>query len=166
MKKLLSIFAVLGLSISALTACSTSDSASSVHTISDPVVRANDEMSTQNEATGKYMTGSFMTIANSSDEEIYLTGGSSDAAAIIEIHEVINGEMLPMSDGLAVPANGDVKLRMGGYHVMLMEQAKEFKAGEEVTVTLNFSNGESVDYTAPVKMIAMDDEVYGAEMMP
>ena len=70
--------------------------------------------------------------------------------------------MLPMSDGLAVPANGDVKLRMGGYHVMLMEQAKELKAGEEVTVTLNFSNGESVDYTAPVKMIAMDDEVYGA----
>jgi copper(I)-binding protein len=166
MKKLLSIFAVLGLSISALTACSTSDSASSVITISDPVVRANDEMSFQNPATGKYMTGSFMTLANASDEDISLIGGSSDAAGIIEIHEVINGEMLPMTDGLVVPANGDVKLRMGGYHVMLMELNNELKAGDEVTVTLKFSDGNTVDYTAPVKMIAMDDEVYGAEMMP
>lgn len=165
MKKILSLIAVLGLSITSLTACSNSDSANSVITISDPVVRATDEMSFQNPATGKYMTGSFMTLANSSDTDISLTGGSSDAAGIIEIHEVINGEMLPITDGLVIPANGDVKLRMGGYHVMLMELNNELKAGEEVTVTLKFSDGSTVDYTAPVKAIAMDDEVYGAEMM-
>ena len=112
------------------------------------------------------MTGSFMTIANSSDEDITLTGGSSDVAGVIEIHEVIDGSMLPMAEGLVIPANGDVKLGMGGYHVMLMELNSELKAGDEVAVTLKFSDGSTADYTAPVKTIAMDDEVYGVEMTP
>lgn len=172
MKKLLSLVAVLGLSVAGLTACSNTDTAADAVaetvaiSISEPVVRATDDMSPKNEATGKYMTGSFMTIANSSDEDITLTGGSSDVAGIVEIHEVIDGTMIAMADGLVIPANGDVKLRMGGYHVMLMELNNELKAGDEVTVTLKFSDGNTVDYTAPVKMIAMDDEVYGAEMMP
>jgi copper(I)-binding protein len=123
-------------------------------------------MSPKNEESGKYMTGSFMTIANSSDEDITLTGGSSDVAGLIEIHEVIDGSMVPMSEGLVIPANGSVKLRMGGYHVMLMELNSELKAGDEVAVTLKFSDGSTVDYTAPVKTIAMDDEVYGVEMTP
>jgi copper(I)-binding protein len=53
---------------------------------------------------------------------------------------------------------------MGGYHVMLMDLNNEIKAGDEVTVTLEFSDGQSVEYTAPVKDIAMDDEIYGVEM--
>jgi copper(I)-binding protein len=44
---------------------------------------------------------------------------------------------------------------------MLMELSSKLAAGDEVSVTLEFSNGDTVDYTAPVKMIAMDDEVYG-----
>lgn len=169
MKKIITIASVIGLSVAALTGCSSSDNSSETApkaaiTIAEPVVRAIDDMSPKNETSGKYMTGSFMTISNASDEDITLTGGSSAAAGIIEIHEVIDGAMLPMANGLVIPAKGDVKLRMGGYHVMLMELAEELKAGDEVTVTLNFSDGSKVDYTAPVKMIAMDDEVYGAEM--
>ena len=150
MKKLLSIFAVLGLSISALTACSTSDSASSVITISDPVVRAIDDMSPKNEASGKYMTGSFMTIANSSDEDITLTGGSSDVAGLIEIHEVIDGQMVAMDGGLVIPANGSVELRMGGYHVMLMQLVKPLELGTEISVTLKFAKAGDVVVTVPV----------------
>jgi len=154
MKKFISLIAVLGLSVAGLSACSNSDKADGAISISEPVVR------------GKYMTGSFMTIENSSDEDITLTGGSSDVAGVIEIHEVIDGSMVPMAEGLVIPANGDVKLRMGGYHVMLMELNSELKAGDEVTVTLKFSDGSTADYTAPVKTIAMDDEVYGVEMTP
>jgi len=110
------------------------------------------------------MTGSFMTITNSSDEEITLTGGSSSVAGIIEIHEVIDGEMVPMSGGLVIPAQGSVELRMGGYHVMLLELERSLAAGEEVEVTLEFSNGETLTYTAPVKEIAMDDEKYGVKL--
>jgi copper(I)-binding protein len=108
------------------------------------------------------MTGSFMTITNNGDKDVTLVGGSSPIAGIVEIHEVINGSMQPMANGLVIPAGESVKLRMGGYHVMLLELDRALKAGEEVEVTLRFSDGTELTVTAPVKDIAMDDEIYGA----
>ncbi|CAN2176422.1 COG2847 Copper(I)-binding protein [Candidatus Nanopelagicaceae bacterium] len=163
MKKVLLSILAATLLVPALTSCGSSEEAAAAITITEPVARAIDAMSPANKETGKFMTGSFMTISNSSDEDVTLTGGSSESAGIIEIHEVIDGAMVPMSGGLVIPAKGNVKLRMGGYHVMLMELAEKLAPGDEVTVTLEFSNGETVDYTAPVKEIAMDDEVYGVE---
>jgi copper(I)-binding protein len=161
MKKILFTAFALTFALIGVTGCGAAKDAGPAITISDPVVRAVDEMSPANKVTGKFMTGSFMTISNSSDKEITLTGGSSDAAGIIEIHEVIDGAMTPMANGLVIPAKGEVKLRMGGYHVMLMELSSKLVPGDEVTVSLEFSNGDTVEYTAPVKTIAMDDEVYG-----
>lgn len=131
--------------------------------VENPVVRSIDSASYKNEETGKYMTGSFMTITNNGEEDVTLTGGSSPIAGIVEIHEVIDGVMLPMADGLVIPAGESVKLRMGGYHVMLLELTEEVKAGDETEVTLRFSDGSEQTITAPVKDIAMDDEVYGAD---
>jgi copper(I)-binding protein len=161
MKKVLLSILAATLLLPTLTSCGSSEDAASAITITEPVARAIDGMSPVNKETGKFMTGSFMTISNSSDEDVTLTGGSSDVAGIIEIHEVIDGAMIAMSGGLVIPAKGSVKLRMGGYHVMLMELTEKLSPGDEVDVTLEFSNGETVDYTAPVKEIAMDDEVYG-----
>jgi copper(I)-binding protein len=45
---------------------------------------------------------------------------------------------------------------------MLLELDSALKAGEEVEVTLRFSDGTELTVTAPVKDIAMDDEIYGA----
>jgi copper(I)-binding protein len=149
--------------ISALTLSSCSSDQPKLE-ILDPVARSIDSASYKSESTGKYMTGSFMTIKNTGDLDVTLVGGTSPDAGRIEIHEVIDGKMLPMSAGLVIPAKDEVKLRMGGYHVMLMDLNKEIKAGEEVNVTLEFSDGQSIKYTAPVKDIAMDDEVYGADM--
>ena len=163
MKKVILAALAATLLATGLSGCGSEEAAGPAITITEPVVRAIDDMSPVNEATGKFMTGSFMTIANSSDADITLIGGSSAVAGMIEIHEVIDGVMTAMSGGLVIPAGGEVKLRMGGYHVMLMELADKLAAGDEVTVTLDFDNGDKVEYTAPVKEIAMDDEVYGVE---
>jgi copper(I)-binding protein len=143
-----------------------SSSAESPIVIAEPVVRASDDMTPVDETTGKQMTGSFMTITNNGSEDVTLEGGSTDAAERIEIHEVIDGEMVPKKGGLVIPAGGSQKLRMGGYHVMLMDLVKPLAAGDEIKVTLNFSDGSTVDYVAPAKMIAMDDEKYGVEADP
>lgn len=142
---------------------SSSSSASNAITVVDPVVRATDELSPVGKESGKLMTGAFMTIKNSSGNEITLTGGSSPVAGKVEIHEVVNGAMTPMSGGLVIPANGEQLLRLGGYHVMLMDLANPIPAGEEVEVTLNFSDGEKVIVKAPTKSIGMDDEKYGPD---
>lgn len=160
-KKLAAALAAF-VAVFATSACSSSEDQTAI-TLTEPVVRAIDGMSPVNKETGKAMTGSFMTLTNSSDEDVTLVGGSSAVAGIIEIHEVVDGQMVAMDGGLVIPAHGSVELRMGGYHVMLMELNKNLAAGDEVEVTLEFSNGETLTYTAPVKEIAMDDEKYGAK---
>lgn len=158
MKKGLIGFAVATLVATFLTGCGEKKAEI---TIEDPVVRSIDAMSYKDDA-GKYMTGSFMTIKNSGGADVTLVGGSSKDAERIEIHEVVGGQMQPLSDGLVIKAGKSVKLRMGGYHVMLLGLNRDLKAGDEITVTLEFDDGQSIDYTAPVKDIAMDDEKYGA----
>lgn len=158
MKKGLIGFAVAALVATFLTGCGEKKAEI---TIEDPVVRSIDAMSYKDDA-GKYMTGSFMTIKNSGGADVTLVGGSSKDADRIEIHEVVGGQMQPLSDGLVIKAGKSVKLRMGGYHVMLLGLNRDLKAGDEITVTLEFDDGQSIDYTAPVKDIAMDDEKYGA----
>ena len=158
MKKGLIGFAVATLVATFLTGCGEKKAEI---TIEDPVVRSIDAMSYKDDA-GKYMTGSFMTIKNSGGADVTLVGGSSQDADRIEIHEVVGGQMQPLSDGLVIKAGKSVKLRMGGYHVMLLGLNRDLKAGDEITVTLEFDDGQSIDYTAPVKDIAMDDEKYGA----
>ena len=164
MKKVL-LAAVAILAMGTLSSCGSNDEASkeAAIVIENPVVRSIDSASYKNEESGKYMTGSFMTITNNGDKDVTLVGGASPIAGIVEIHEVINGMMQPMANGLVIPAGENVKLRMGGYHVMLLELDKEIKAGDETEVTLRFSDGTEQTLTAPVKDIAMDDEVYGAD---
>ncbi len=150
------------LATASLSSCGSEEVAGSAITIENPIVRAIDTISYKNEKTGKYMTGSFMTITNNGEEDVTLTGGQSPVAGIVEIHEVIDGVMNAMPEGLLIPAGESVKLRMGGYHVMLLELSQELKAGDETEITLRFSDGTEQTVTAPVKEIAMDDEVYGA----
>jgi len=160
-KKLAAALAAF-VTVFALSACSSAEEGP-VIAMSDPVVRAIDEISFINAETGKAMTGSFMTLTNNSDEDVTLVGGSSPVAGIVEIHEVIGGVMKAAEDGLVIPANGTVELRMGGWHVMLMELNQALNAGDEVDMTLEFSNGETLTFKAPVKAIAMDDEKYGVK---
>lgn len=172
--------AIAAASVMMLTGCSSSSSGSadagasaaasaeqvvSVIAVTDPVTRSTDDMSPVSESSGKLMTGSFMTIANSGAEDVTLTGGTSSMAGKIEIHEVVDGMMQPMAGGLVIPAGGSVKLKMGGYHVMLMDLEGPLAAGTDVPITLEFSNGETVDIVAPSREIAMDDEQYGPDSM-
>jgi copper(I)-binding protein len=160
-KKLAAALAAF-VAVFALSACSSSENEVAI-AMSEPVVRAIDEISFINAETGKAMTGSFMTLTNSSDEDVTLVSGSSPVAGIVEIHEVVDGVMRAAEAGLTIPANGNVELRMGGWHVMLMELNQALNAGDEVDMTLEFSNGETLTFKAPVKAIAMDDEKYGAK---
>lgn len=172
--------AIVAASVMVLTGCASSGSSTadagasaavstvrvaSVISVTEPVTRSTDDMSPVSEKSGKLMTGSFMTVSNSGAEDVTLVGGTSAMAGAIEIHEVVDGMMQPMSGGLVVPAGGSVKLKMGGYHVMLMDLEGPLAPGTDVPITLEFSNGETVDIVAPAREIAMDDEQYGPDSM-
>jgi copper(I)-binding protein len=56
--------------------------------------------------------------------------------------------------GIDVPANGEVTLKPGGYHVMLMNVQKPLKEGDSIAVTLTFEKAGAVKVTASVHEIS------------
>lgn len=97
----------------------------------------------------------FGMVANSGSEAVKLTGGSAPDVGMVQVHEFVkdgNTEIMrEVPGGLEIPAGGSVELKPGSYHVMLMEVSADWKVGDEVPVTLNLSNGETVTVTAPVE---------------
>ena len=125
--------------------------------VTNGYARATDEMSLM---MGVLMTGVFMDITNNGSEDVTLVGGSSPAAETVEVHEVVGGMMRPKEGGLVIPAGGTETLKPGGNHVMLIGMSDQLAAGDEVEVTLEFSNGESLTITVPVKVVNLEQEHY------
>lgn len=140
MKKL----AVLVASLLVLTGCS-----------STPAIETSDLWVKSSEMSNVGgMTAVFGTITNNSSEDITLTGGQTEVADIVEIHEMamIDGEMKmqEIGGGLVIPAGQSVTLEPGGDHIMLMELTQAIEAGQEISVTLNFDGAQSLTLTGIV----------------
>jgi periplasmic copper chaperone A len=104
---------------------------------------------------GAMSGAAYMTLANKTSAADSLTGASSDAAAKVQIHEmkVVNGvmQMREVAGGLAIPANGSVTLKPGGYHVMLIGLKKPLVAGQSFPLTLTFAKAGNISVTVPVQ---------------
>jgi hypothetical protein len=53
-------------------------------------------------------------------------------------------------ESIALPADGEVELKPGSYHVMLIGLKQDLKAGDEFSLTLHFTNHEDITLTIPV----------------
>jgi len=98
--------------------------------------------------------GGFMTIANSSDKDDALVGVTSPDFNMVEMHQTVMqdgmGKMIPQEQ-IVVPAGGEVVLKPGSYHLMLMMAKRGFKAGDSVNVELTFQSGAKLPVEMPVK---------------
>jgi copper(I)-binding protein len=163
--------ALLAIAAVTVSACSGGTSSSSTGvTIRDPWARTSPMVSGAGAA--------YMVIENTGSAADALTGGSSDVATAVEVHETyavepaastgtggmespkasdggmgMGGEMMGMRriDRLDIPAGGSVDLKPGGYHIMLIGLTRELKAGEDLTVTLTFEKAGDVTLTIPVR---------------
>ena len=106
---------------------------------------------------GAKVGGGYLTIENKGATLDKLIGGSSPAAAKIEVHEMAmnNGVMTmrPVKGGLSIPPGQSVTLAPGGYHIMLMELKAPLKKGDKVPVTLAFEKAGEVKVTFDVQGI-------------
>lgn len=99
-------------------------------------------------------TGVFMTIKNLSDKPDRLTRVESPAARAVEIHETrISGDMATMEPApfVEIPAKGEVVLKPGGLHVMLIDPKGPIRAGETVPITLVFENAGRISIEVSVR---------------
>jgi copper(I)-binding protein len=94
----------------------------------------------------------YMVIASAGDEDDHLVGGATEVAEVVEIHEIVDQagvmEMRPLAEGLTIPANGEVVLEPGGYHVMLIGLTESLEPGMTFELTLAFARAGEV--TVPV----------------
>jgi copper(I)-binding protein len=106
---------------------------------------------------GAKVGGGYLTIENKGSAPDKLIGGTTGAAAKLEVHQMSteNGvmKMHPVAGGLTIAPGKTVKLAPGGYHLMLMELKHPFKQGEKVPVTLQFEKAGNVNVTLDVQGI-------------
>jgi len=106
---------------------------------------------------GAKVGGGYLTIENKGTTPDKLIGGSTPAAARVEIHEMAmnNGVMTmrPVNGGLSIPPGQSVTLAPGGYHIMMMELKGPLKKGDKVPVTLKFEKAGEVKVTFEIEGI-------------
>lgn len=99
-------------------------------------------------APGQSNGAGFLTIANRGKAADRLLGGTSPAAAKVEVHSMSMAggvmRMRPVTGGLPIPAGGSIALKPGGYHIMLIGLKAPLAPGASVPVTLRFENAGSI----------------------
>ncbi|MEV7802252.1 copper chaperone PCu(A)C [Microbispora sp. NPDC088329] len=170
---------VLSLGAVTATAACGSEEAPSVSATASPVAVAASPSSTSAalsitdpwvKTAKKGMTAAFGTLVNNSDSDITVIAGSTPAAPMVELHEVVESKgkmvMRPKEGGFVVPAHGSHVLQPGGDHIMVMDVPSEIKPGSEVPFTLELQGGGTYTFTALGKDFAGAKENYqpGADM--
>ena len=96
----------------------------------------------------------FMMVLNGMDEDVQFISAESPASEVVELHETVNDDgvmrMVHQPEGYPIEAGGSVELKPGGKHVMLINLFEQLETGNELELTINFSNGESQTLTVPV----------------
>lgn len=83
-----------------------------------------------------------------------IVSANCDCAKATELHDVkmVDGamKMVPVS-GMEVPANGELKLKPGSYHIMLIGLNRPLTAGETLPIKVKFEKAGEVTLNAKVK---------------
>jgi len=112
-------------------------------------------------APGQQVAGGFLKIENKGAAD-QLISASSPAAGEVQLHEMtMEGNVMKMRQvkDIAVPANGAVELKPGGYHLMFLNLKGPFNAGQTVPVKLKFAKAGEVEVKLPVNAVgAMHDK--------
>jgi hypothetical protein len=95
-----------------------------------------------------------MTIVNTGSAADQLVKVTTEIADQVELHtttiENNVAQMRPVTV-VDVPANGQVELKPGSYHVMLIGVKQTLALGDTVPLTLTFQNAGEVQVTAEVR---------------
>lgn len=100
-------------------------------------------------------SAAYVLLQNGTSADVELIGASSEVAQAAELHlsqMKADGTMeMIQQQSIAIPAGGEMELKPGSYHVMLIGLKQELKAGDEITLTLKFKNHQDIILKIPVK---------------
>ena len=97
----------------------------------------------------------YMMLVNEGREAERLIRAHTELAEVAEIHETrMEGEVMKMQllpDGLEIPAGGEVELKPGGYHIMLIGLKRDLNEGDRFTLVLEFEKSGRLTVEVPVR---------------
>lgn len=96
----------------------------------------------------------FMTLANEGQEDDRLIAAQTDVAATVEIHQTtMDGDVMWMQSvsAIEIPAGGQVELKPGDYHIMLIGLHRNLAVGDQFSVTLTFEKSGTLVVEAEVR---------------
>lgn len=99
----------------------------------------------------QHATGVFMRLT--SPTAARLVGVESDAARHVEVHEMAmqdNVMKMRQVSAIDLPAGKPVELKPGGYHVMLIDLARQISVGDPVALTLLVQDADGKQRRVPV----------------
>ncbi|MCB5163250.1 copper chaperone PCu(A)C [Streptomyces bambusae] len=88
------------------------------------------------------MAGGFLTVKNEGGAD-KLTSVTSALSGDVQIHETKNQKMQQVTS-MDVPADGELKLKRGGNHIMFMGLKNTPKIGDKVAIELHFEKAGTV----------------------
>lgn len=98
-------------------------------------------------------TGAFMVIRNNGGQDVKVVKADNPASRATELHAHLNDNgvmrMRPVAD-IDIKAKGEVALKPGGLHIMMIDLKAPLKEGELVPITLGFADGSSKKVEARV----------------
>ena len=103
---------------------------------------------------GTEISSAYMTLTNTSDDKITLTGASSSRSPRIEIHEhTMSDGMMRMRQRplIVIKAKETVVLQPSGLHLMIFDLPQPLKQQEMMPLTLHFEGKPDVMVQAPVQ---------------
>lgn len=160
-KNISRLTALVAVSLLALTGCATAAEPAKTAPAGDSVTIADGWV----KATDEDMSAAFGTLTNSGSSDVTVVSAETDVAGMVELHETVENEagemiMREIEGGFSIPADGSLLLEPGADHIMLMGLTGPLTAGDEVTVTLTFSDDSTYEFTAPVKDYSGANETY------
>jgi len=103
---------------------------------------------------GSANTSAYMILVNNSNEDLVLIGANTAAANSVMIHNSVRQAdgMMTMEHVMSatIPARGQLALKTGGMHLMLMGLKKPLRDGNSVNLTLQFAGGFVHNIDLPV----------------
>jgi hypothetical protein len=99
-------------------------------------------------------SAAYMVIENKAATADMLVAGSAKNVGKVTFHETQTKDgvslMLPIKDGMTIPAKGKLELKPGSFHIMLEEIKENFKVGETLPIVLKFQSGAELSLNLPI----------------
>jgi len=104
------------------------------------------------EPVSSEVTAVYLTIRNHGTVPDTLLGARTPIAAMVSLHRMggLGGAVMRAQAGAEVPAGGQLQLRPGGLHLMLMNLASLPHAGDTVDITVEMRRAGAIALRVPV----------------